>query len=174
MFRFPRGELLVNITFLMRYSYEELVEFGECFVEWLRETNPFIKLPEKAVSTWFVRRVFEKDSLTPEEIAAHNDLCRALCQKGTASRWLAVIRPNLTKEDCDELLRGGFTCADFTPEEHKILCSKMGELGMKGSATSLHKLIDPDLSPAEYEELIATKGADVLLEELWMKRCVSK
>jgi hypothetical protein len=111
MFRFPHGELLVNITFLKRYRYEELVEFGECFVEWLRETNPFIKLPEKAVSTWFVRRVFGKDSLTPEEIAAHNDLCRALCQKGAASRWLRVIRPNLTKEDRDELLRDGFTCA---------------------------------------------------------------
>jgi hypothetical protein len=174
MFRFPHGELLVNITFLKRYRYEELVEFGECFVEWLRETNPFIKLPEKAVSTWFVRRVFGKDSLTPEEIAAHNDLCRALRQKGAASRWLRVIRPNLTKEDRDELLRDGFTCDDFTPEEHEILCNKMQELGQKGTATALHKLIDPDLSPAEYEELIATKGADVLLDELWMKRRVSK
>jgi hypothetical protein len=75
----------------MRYSYEELVEFRECFVEWLREMNPFIKLPEKAVSTWFVRRIFGKDSLTPEEIATHNDLCHALCQKGAVSRWLRMV-----------------------------------------------------------------------------------
>ena len=54
----------------------------------------------------------------------------------------------------------------------------MGELGMKGCkkcrATELHQLIYPDLNPADYEELVARKGADVLLEELWMKRCVSK
>jgi hypothetical protein len=80
----------------------------------------------------------------------------------------------LTKEDRDELLRGGFTCADFTDEEHEMLCDKLQVLGQKGRATALHKLIDPDLSPAEYEELIATKGADVLLDELWMKRRVSK
>jgi hypothetical protein len=55
-----------------------------------------------------------------------------------------------------------------------MLCDKLQELGQKSRATALHKLIDPDLSPAEYEELIATKGADVLLDELWMKRRVSK
>jgi hypothetical protein len=73
---------------------------------------------------------------------------------------------------------GGFTCANFTPEEHEILRSNMGELGMKGCkkcrATELHQLIHPDLNPADYEELVARKGADVLLEELWMKRCVRK
>jgi hypothetical protein len=117
-----------------------------------------------------LRGGFTCTDFTPEE---HEILCDKL--RGlVALRWLKVIRPNLTKENRDELLPGGFTWADFTPEEHEILCSKRGELGMTGSTTSLHKLIDPDLSPAEYEELIATKGAGVLLEELWMKRCISK
>jgi hypothetical protein len=127
------GELLLNITYLMRYSYEELVELGKCFVEWLRETNPFIKLPENAVSTWFVHRVFGKDSLTPAEIAAHNAPCRALCQKGATSRWLKVVLPHLNEEDRDELLRDRFTCTDFTPEEQEILGDKLRGLGMKGS-----------------------------------------
>ena len=76
MFWLVHRELLLNITFLMRYSYEELVEFGKCFVGWLRETNPYIKLPENAVSTWFGCIDFGKDY----------DVCRALCQKGVASR----------------------------------------------------------------------------------------
>jgi hypothetical protein len=98
-----------------------------------------------------------------------------LGKKGVASQWLKVIRPHLSKEECDELVRGGFTCTDFTPEEQEILCVKIRGFRMKGRATALHKLIDPDLSPAEYEELIATKGADVLLlDELWIKRRVSK
>ncbi len=181
MFRFPHGELLVNITFLKRYRYEELVEFGECFVEWLRETNPFIKLPEKAVSTWFVRRVFGKDSLTPAEIPAHNDLCRALCQKGAASRWLRIIRPNLTEEDRDELLRDGFTCDDFTPEEHEILCDKMRELGQKGAASRWLAVTCPNLTKEDRDELLRDgfNSADLRLRstrscatscENWAKR----
>jgi hypothetical protein len=136
MFWLVHRELLLNITFLMRYSYEELVEFGKCFVGWLRETNPYIKLPENAVSTWFGCIDFGKDY----------DVCRALCQKGVASRWLRVIWPNLTKEDRDELLRDGFTCADFIPEEHKMLCKMLRELGKKGVASRWLAVIRPHLS----------------------------
>jgi hypothetical protein len=68
-----------------------------------------------------LRIVFGKDSLTSAEIAAHNSVRSALCQKDVASRWLKVIRPNLTKEKRVEILGDGFTCADFRPEEHEIL-----------------------------------------------------
>ena len=122
---------MLNITFLMRYSYEELVDLGSVLLSGQE------------------RRILHQAA---RECSFNLDCTHCL--------WKGLS---------DELLRGGFTCADFTPKEHETLCDKMRGLGMKGRATALHQLIEPDLSPVEYEELVTTKGSDVMLEELCMK-----